>query len=147
MAICRLLYVSKKARNLEITDFRDLAYVSNEKNLKRGIAGILCYQNGNFMQLLEGPPREVNDLFRNILNDERHHLVTLLDYQLVPCQTFPRWGMKYVQFEDFNVPSEYRDACIKSEYSPFPMNPGLALEIIYNLRDLDAEHSAHGASS
>ncbi|MDJ0894430.1 MAG: BLUF domain-containing protein [Alphaproteobacteria bacterium] len=134
MELCRLIYVSKMSKLMEISNFEDVAYSTSAKNYKRGITGILCHENRNFMQLLEGPPRVVNDLYRTILNDERHHSVTLLDYQPILSRAFPEWGMRIV-FENFKVPDEYEGACSNSEFPPFPMNTGVALDIIYTHKD------------
>ena len=103
MELCRLVYVSKMSRLMEISNFEDVAYSTSANNFKRGVTGILCHANRNFMQLLEGPPRAVNDLYRTILNDERHHSATLLDYQPILSRAFPDWGMRIV-FENFRVP-------------------------------------------
>ena len=134
MELCRLLYISKMSRLMEISNFEDVAYSVSAKNFKRGITGILCHENRNFMQLLEGPPRAINDLYRTILNDERHHSVTLLDYQPILSRAFPDWGMRIV-FENLKVPREYDAVCTQSEFLPFPTNAGVALEIIASHRD------------
>lgn len=46
-----------------------------EKNLERSITGILLYSQGNFMQIMEGEYEMLQELYRAIKEDKRHHHV------------------------------------------------------------------------
>ncbi|NQX78014.1 BLUF domain-containing protein [Gilvibacter sp.] len=44
-----------------------------ENNLSLGITGVLLFQHGNFMQILEGPSIAMLPLYESIKRDKRHH--------------------------------------------------------------------------
>ena len=66
-----------------------------------GITGMLLYNDGNFMQVLEGEEEGVRDLFGKITRDPRHRgIITLLQEHQRERQ-FPEWSMG---FRDLNSP-------------------------------------------
>ncbi|MEE4362181.1 MAG: BLUF domain-containing protein [Pseudomonadales bacterium] len=67
-----LCYASRAARHLEADDLATLVHQAREKNLAREITGCLVYGAGLVIQMLEGPPRNVLELFRQIRTDARH---------------------------------------------------------------------------
>jgi hypothetical protein len=60
-----------------------------------GITELLLAQDGNFMQLIEGPEQSVRELIAKISRDPRHRgMLTLLD-ETVEMREFPDWKMGY----------------------------------------------------
>ncbi len=51
---------------------------SRAKNRNQGVSSILCQHNNHYFQVLEGPEKIVNNLFKTIKNDSRHKDVKLL---------------------------------------------------------------------
>ena len=66
-------YVS--TANLELRDqaISDIMAKTNEFNKSRDISGILLYNERSFFQLIEGEQNIIEDLYRKIAEDSRHH--------------------------------------------------------------------------
>ena len=74
-----------------------------EKNARLGITGLLLYQDGAFMQTLEGDEAAVRALYATIREDPRHHRVVTLLATPVDKRQFPDWslGFKSLDTSDF----------------------------------------------
>lgn len=71
-----LIYLS--AAKTPLSDKELLAHIDKirQNNKKKTITGILMYADGNFLQLLEGEYQNVQQLFKLIQQDKRHHYIT-----------------------------------------------------------------------
>ena len=95
-----LVYVSVASRPLGEHDLLDLLESARTHNAKVGITGMLLFRDGAFMQGLEGPKKEVLELFDRITKDERHDCVIVLSQGPIESRSFPDWSM------GFKSPSE-----------------------------------------
>lgn len=67
-----------------------------DNNAKFGVTGLLLYQDGSFMQAIEGDEVELRQLYANIHADSmHHHVLTLLD-EPIEERAFPEWPMGFV---------------------------------------------------
>ncbi len=107
-----IVYVSSGVRQFEKQGVIDILQVSRRNNTRLGITGILVYQDGNFMQVLEGTEQDLSELMRSIERDDRHRGVIVLLKKAITERQFPQWSMA---FKDLNeLPAE--DA---AAFSPF----------------------------
>ncbi len=91
-----LVYVSSATRLLTQAELVELLAQSRDKNLKLGVTGMLLYQDGNFMQVLEGEADAVRPLFYgSIMQDPRHHDIIVLDEGELAERQFPDWSMGF----------------------------------------------------
>ena len=75
-------YVSS-SKNLSAIDLEQLFYYTKRNNTELGISGLLIYNSGNFLQVLEGSIEKVNTLFNKISQDQRHsNIIKLIDSEL-----------------------------------------------------------------
>ena len=97
MRMSRLIYKSvAKEEILESSALIKLADQAAEKNREFGITGLLVLTGEQFLQVLEGPPRFLNQLYRKIVLDDRHTDVELISYEPVPRRMFSEWDMRAV---------------------------------------------------
>ena len=75
------------------SDLLDICAKSKKKNPSRGVTGVLFYQNGNFMQLIEGERDELEDLMAIVGKDARHMNVTRLIDEVIEERGFAEWNM------------------------------------------------------
>lgn len=68
-----LCYVSNSTSKLNSAELKRLYVVTKQKNAASNISGILVYNNGNFLQIMEGSKDELFKLYEKISNDKRHH--------------------------------------------------------------------------
>lgn len=66
------------------------------RNPRLGVTGVLIYERGRFVQLLEGPPEGVDALLDDIENDIRHAMFKVLWRTRAHERLFQRWSMAFV---------------------------------------------------
>lgn len=94
--LLRLVYVSSATELFTDDALTALLEQSRERNARDGITGMLLYQEGNFLQLIEGPETAVRALHARILKDRRHHkLITVLE-ESVTDRECAQWSMGFV---------------------------------------------------
>ena len=64
-------------------------------NTEKDISGQLIYSDGTFMQVLEGPQKEVDATFVRIKKDTRHHDIALIERKTIDERQFPDWSMGF----------------------------------------------------
>jgi len=67
-----ICYISDSINEETIESLDTIFNKTIENNIKKGITGILIYNDRNFFQILEGSPEAVDDLFKRISRDTRH---------------------------------------------------------------------------
>lgn len=114
-----LLYVSSATAPFSHPELEDLLRVSRANNARAGVTGMLLYRGGNFMQVIEGERDAVEELYRRIEADPRHHTTTVLLRETIPERRFSGWSMGFRDLDGAmdDVPG----------YSPF-LNTTLARE-------------------
>ena len=100
--LVRLLYVSRAVAEDRAMLLDSVLAQSRIHNPANGITGILCYGGDIFMQVLEGGRMEVNALYGQILRDQRHRDVVLLDYCEIAERRFSGWTMGQVNLDKLN---------------------------------------------
>jgi hypothetical protein len=81
-------------------DVEAIGRQAEENNRELGLTGFLMASGGLFYQLLEGPPEVVDQVYANILDDDRHSDVILLSSDgPLPRRAFPDWSMKTVDLD------------------------------------------------
>ncbi len=92
-----ILYCSEEAQPFSQGQLAEMLQESEVRNEAHRITGLLCYSQGHFVQLLEGPSEAVTALFTNIRRDTRHHSVECLSDGAGPTRWFPDWRMAFVR--------------------------------------------------
>jgi hypothetical protein len=88
-----LIYASSETRPITPTDLAEILAIAREKNAARGVTGMLLYEGGSFLQLLEGDESEVEQVFERISRDPRHHNIVVLSRAKVASRGFAEWSM------------------------------------------------------
>jgi hypothetical protein len=80
---------------------------AREANAKRGVTGMLLYQNGRYMQMLEGEEATVRELFDKISRDPRHHLVKIVASGTTAKRHFNDWSMGFRDMDQVSNLPDY----------------------------------------
>lgn len=108
----------------------DVLNYSMYSNILHKITGALLTDTRFFAQIVEGPPLEVDQLYKNLLNDERHHSVTLLQHTITNVRLLHRWPMALVEVDDMSyigrlsvqsTPKDTRRVCLSILKSLHPL--------------------------
>ena len=94
-ALFRLVYVSRPASGLTDADMLSILNTSQSNNEERYITGFLAHNGNGFMQVLEGPLEEVEQVFARIVADPRHNQVLQVLGESIDTRAFPNWSMNY----------------------------------------------------
>ena len=100
--LVRLIYASRAAQAVNHDTLGALMKSSRARNLAAGITGVLIFNDGVFLQLLEGGRNAVSALYNRITRDERHHDVVLLSYDEVAERRFTGWSMGQANLSRLN---------------------------------------------
>lgn len=91
----QLVYVSAARHPFSPEELDHLLEQSRRHNGRNGLTGLLLYEDGSFLQLLEGPEQAVRTTFSRIAQDHRHHRVMTVHEVDVDERSFPAWSMGY----------------------------------------------------
>jgi hypothetical protein len=91
--IRHVIYVSRPTHFDHIV-LEDILKSSRLNNPRNEITGNLIYHSDLFLQILEGPPEAIHNLYSKILSDSRHaEIVKLRDAEFY-TRLFASWAMK-----------------------------------------------------
>jgi hypothetical protein len=101
-------------------DLVELLTNAREKNARLGVTGMLLHDDGNFMQVLEGPKETVKALYDTIAKDRRHHGHIVIDEDELQTRQFGDWSMGFSDLVDPDVKampgfSEFMDRHLRAE--------------------------------
>lgn len=99
-----IVYVSHATQELSNSDLNDLLQVSRRNNARDGITGVLLFNQGRFIQCIEGPVGPILHTYSNIRRDDRHHNILELVNDTVMQRDFSSWtmGWGHLLNADFN---------------------------------------------
>ena len=100
----QLIYTSRAVKPLTVEELRALLEQARTRNHACGITGMLLYDYGAFLQVLEGPPMSVNEVFSSILRDSRHTSIQTLEHEAIPTRGFGDWSMGFVDIHTTALP-------------------------------------------
>jgi hypothetical protein len=115
--LINLVYVSAATDLLPKQELVTLMTKCSERNARCKLTGLLLYKDGNIMQVLEGPEKEVDTVFARIKADPRHRKLIVLLKGPISARNFPDWGMA---FRDLRSP-ELRDLPAYKEFLNTPL--------------------------
>lgn len=95
-----LCYVSSAINTLSEEDLEHLFRVNKRNNTHLNISGILVYNNGNFLQILEGEKLRIQNLFRKIRQDSRHNNIIKLIDTSIEERIFDDYELGFVTVDD-----------------------------------------------
>jgi len=90
-----LIYVSAQTRELGTGELQDILETARQRNPKMQITGMLVYQDGSFLQVLEGSRKKVEALFSKIETDKRHKKVAKVTSYYTADRLFSDWSMGF----------------------------------------------------
>jgi hypothetical protein len=90
-----LIYLSSATQEFDEASLDDLLDVARRNNASLGVSGMLLYNDGNFIQYVEGEEADVRALFARIAVDPRHSGVLTVSEGPVDHRVFADWSMGF----------------------------------------------------
>ncbi len=100
MTINQLVYISQSVRKMSHEDLLAIQKTAKTNNEPIDVTGSLFYNGGWFLQVLEGPPSTLRDLYKKIEKDPRHKNSRILYNEPATFRTFTRWSMNMTNLEE-----------------------------------------------
>jgi len=130
--LVRLLYASRSAKPIDSGVVESILAQSRKRNPELGITGILCQGGDVFLQVLEGGRMAVNQLYNEIVHDDRHRDVVLLHFEEIMERRFAGWTMGHVNLVKVN-PSLLLKYCEKTALDPYATSGRVAMALLEEL--------------
>lgn len=90
-----IVYTSEATVYLAEAALQLLLRQARAEHAQASITGLLLYSEGRFMQVLEGPAKEVREYFGRIAADPRHYRLQILADGPKPECDFTSWSMSF----------------------------------------------------
>jgi Sensors of blue-light using FAD len=94
-----LIYVSAARRPFDTAQLAAVLEQSRRNNAKVGVTGILLYEGGSFLQVLEGEREVVEALYQRVAGDDRHYRLQRLRARPIATRSFAAWTMGFVSLD------------------------------------------------
>lgn len=98
--LSRLIYCSIADHNYDWTTLRSILVTSDRNNERDEITGALLFADGMFLQVLEGGREQVTQTFKRILQDPRHHSISLIEFTDCEDRRFSTWKMRQLHMNE-----------------------------------------------
>ena len=89
------MYLSSATARMTDAQLDDILGTALRNNAAHGITGILTFWDGSFIQYVEGPRAELDQLERNLHADRRHREIFLSERGEIAARVFPDWSMAF----------------------------------------------------
>jgi hypothetical protein len=93
MGLARIIYTSRASARLGREDLQRILDGARTHNAEAGITGYLLYDDGHFIQAIEGEADAVDALLARISVDDRHGDVEVLAREAIEAREFADWAM------------------------------------------------------
>jgi len=93
--LIHIVYVSFSMKELTEDELSQLLTDIRSRNKAQKVTGLLLYNDGSFIQLIEGERTVIHHLFEKIKKDKRHSNLVLLLEESIKKRAFPDWSMGY----------------------------------------------------
>jgi len=104
-----VIYVSSAVRKYSKDELHEYLIKFRDNNKKNGISGVLIYQEGTFLQFIEGPIAAVDSLIEKIAADQDHKGITTLREQEADVRLFSDWSMGFKEMSGIEDLPDYYD--------------------------------------
>lgn len=94
-SVYQLLFRSRATYRPSAAQLREMLALARLHNSRKQITGLLLYSEGIFVQVLEGPENEIQELYARVQRDSRHTEVETVSEGLLPKRQFAEWSMDF----------------------------------------------------
>lgn len=82
------IYTSVQTHPMPEAEVAQLVRHSRESNARHNLTGVLLHVGATFFQVLEGQPEDIDELYRKIQIDTRHHNITRIIFEPIARRYF-----------------------------------------------------------
>lgn len=101
--VYKLVYLSFSKGEIKEDLIDTILEKAHKNNPELNITGVLLHQSGVFLQLLEGPKKNVRQLFDKISSDDRHEKIKVICETIVENRLFSDWSMASGSLSEIDI--------------------------------------------
>jgi len=116
--IYKLIYVSRETQPISEAELLEILDKARSANAEKGITGLLLYNNGCIIQLLEGEETTVEQLYKKIELDTRHTGLLRLYSTHTDQRDFPNWNMGFERIDPTALQNQQLSALANQQLNP-----------------------------
>ena len=131
--LIHIVYVSFSNEELSEKDLETLLQEIRSKNEQQQVTGLLLYNDGSFIQVIEGSQQTIRDLFNRIRGDERHTNVVKLLEEPIKTRAFPDWSMGFRKISSEQSSAIPGFSNFMHEQNPVKTIQGSTRQVVYLL--------------
>lgn len=140
--LIELIYFSFPIRSFKELEINKMLHQVRPKNQAMDVSGILLYANEQFLQVLEGRRKDVNNIFQSISHDARHFDVNLLSVRDIDQRSFSHWDMAFCGGDNVRHLDGQQN---KAYFNAQMLTPDEALALLFEeYENLSAKATAFG---
>ena len=116
-----IMYTSQYTGSAEDmpTDVSHILTSARTNNPNQNITGVLFFDEGKFIQVLEGEDANIHELLEDIKKDSRHQDVKVLMDQSIDQRELDNWNMRAFNLtstsnKDWSLLDEFRDIYLRN---------------------------------
>ena len=106
--LIRLIYVSVAVGPQTGTMTHSILKTAQAWNKANNITGVLCQDDGVFLQALEGERGTVTKLYARIYEDRRHSNVEMIHCECIARRRYEKWSMAHVRLADIDLKTKIK---------------------------------------
>ncbi|WP_201617808.1 BLUF domain-containing protein [Psychrobacter urativorans] len=140
--ILRLTYISRyntSNANIEVARILEQAQRNNER---KGITGVLVINENYFLQSIEGARPIINELLRELVKDDRHFSLQVIECREVEQRRWNKWSMKYLTLGDQDIEYVLKFSA-GTDFNPYLMSTSQIMMFIDTLSELQGQREKY----
>ncbi|MBF0210426.1 MAG: EAL domain-containing protein [Desulfamplus sp.] len=94
-SVYTVIYISRASESISQEEINKILKASRKNNSERSITGFLIYNNGYFMQLIEGRREVIEAVLGKVIDDPRHRDVNIILRTFNERRLFTDWTMGF----------------------------------------------------
>lgn len=130
--LIRLIYVSIAQPGIDLQAALSILQQAKVHNQRHQITGMLAFNENFFLQGLEGEAALIDHLYTNVLQDSRHHTVTMLFCKEVESRHWPDWAMGFAALTTENRALFFKHSQ-QNVFNPYTMTPDAVEQMLIGL--------------
>lgn len=95
-----ICYISDSKTDESLNSLKNLFQKAEENNIKNEITGILIYKNKNFLQVFEGESKVVDETFKRIVKNKKHHNIFKIIETNIDSRIFEDYNYGFTAISD-----------------------------------------------
>ena len=144
--LIRLIYASTAKDTVDLNEFKAILQQAQTNNHRSDLTGMLAFNSKIFLQALEGSRNQVNELYAKLIQDPRHHTVTVLGYKEIEQRHWANWSMGFAA-PNSNNRALFLKYSQQSTFNPYGMAADATEKMLIELSDTTIAMTSATAST